>query len=182
VRIVLPTCVLRPLELADAPSLARHANDRDIWLNVRDRFPHPYSPADAESYISLVQDRTPVLSFGIIVDSAAAGGIGLMPGEDVERTSAEIGYWLGREFRGRGIATDAVRAVTTYAFDKLGFTRVFAVPFAHNPASARVLHKAGYIKEGMMRRSAVKDGVIINQGLYAAYDDTWDPSSSPGGG
>ncbi len=121
----------------------------------------------------MIQDRTPVLSFGIIVDGAAVGGLSLMPGEDIDRTSAEIGYWLGREFWGRGIATDAVRAVTAYAFDNLGFTRVFAVPFARNPASARVLEKAGYTEEGMMRRSAVKDGVIIDQRLFAAYDDTW---------
>lgn len=170
-RLVCRTCELRPLEPADAPSIALHANDRDIWLNVRDRFPHPYSLNDAETFIATMADQSPVLSFGIIVDGVAGGGISLMPGKDIERCSTEIGYWLGRAFWGRGIATEAVRTLTTYAFEQIGFERVFAVAFAHNPASARVLEKAGYVKEGFMRRSAIKDGVIIDQWLYAAYND-----------
>jgi RimJ/RimL family protein N-acetyltransferase len=169
--IRLATCVLRPLVAADAPSLALHANDRDVWLHLRDRFPHPYTPADAEAYIAAVAGRAPQTGFGIVVDGEAAGTIGLVLGDDVERHSAEIGYWLGRRFWGRGVATGAVRAVTAYAFAELGMHRVFAVPFDGNPASNRVLEKAGYVLEGRMRRSAVKDGRILDQWLLAAYDD-----------
>lgn len=165
------SCVLRPLVPSDAVSLARHANDRDVWLNLRDRFPHPYSLADAQAYIAMTADQSPRTSFGIVVDGEAVGGIGLEPGEDIARRTAEIGYWLGRRFWGRGITTDAVRAVTRHAFDALGLHRVFAVPFAHNAASARVLEKAGYVREGLMHRSAIKDGVILDQWLYATYDD-----------
>jgi ribosomal-protein-alanine N-acetyltransferase len=164
-------CLLRPLVSADAEALASHANDRDVWLNLRDRFPHPYSLRDAEEYIAAVAARTLQTSFGIIVDGEAAGSVSLMPGKDIERTTAEIGYWLGRPFWGRGIATEAVRAATLYAFDQLGMHRVFAVPFGRNPASTRVLEKAGYVREGILRRSAVKDGKLIDQILYAAYDD-----------
>jgi RimJ/RimL family protein N-acetyltransferase len=165
------TCLLRPLVLADAQALASHANDRDVWLNLRDRFPHPYSLRDAEEYIAAVAARPVQTSFGIVVDGEAAGSVSLMLGHDVERTSAEIGYWLGRAFWGRGIATEAVRAATLYAFDQLGMHRVFAVPFGRNPASTRVLKKVGYLREGILRRSAIKDGELIDQMLYAAYDD-----------
>jgi len=169
--ITCASCVLRPLVPADAPSLARHANDRDVWRNLRDRFPHPYTLRDAESYIGAVAGRAPQTGFGIAVEGEAAGTIGLVPGDDIERCSAEVGYWLGRSFRGRGIVTDALRAVTAYAFDELRLHRVFAVPFVHNEASRRVLEKAGYVLEGRMRRSAVKDGMVLDQWLFATYDD-----------
>ncbi len=167
------SCTLRPLAAADAPSLARHANDRDVWRNLRDRFPHPYALRDAEAYIAHVGPQAPRTSFGIAVGDEAVGTITLMPGQDIERMTAEVGYWIGRAHWGRGIATDALRAVTGYAFDVLGLHRVFAVPFARNPASGRVLEKAGYVREGLMRRSAVKDGEVLDQLLYAAYDDRW---------
>jgi len=160
-------CQLRPLVAADAPALATHANDRDIWLNLRDRFPHPYTLQDAETYIGIVAQRPVQTSFGVVVDGEAAGSISLMPGHDVERFTAEIGYWIGRKFWGRGLMTDAVRAATDYAFNALQLHRVFALPFAHNAASARVLEKAGYSLEGVMRQSAVKDGVVLDQLLYA---------------
>ena len=164
------TCLLRPLVAADAPSLARHAADDDVWRNLRDRFPHPYTLQDAEAYIASVAGRPQPTSFGIVVDDEAAGTVSLMPGEDIARRTAEIGYWLGRAFRGRGVITDAVRAATGYAFADLGMHRVFAVPFAHNIASCRVLEKAGYVREGRMRRSAVKEGRVLDQWLYAACD------------
>lgn len=167
------TCRLRPLVPADAPSLARHANDREIWLDLRDLFPHPYGLEDARAYIARVAAQEPVTSFGIEVDGEVAGGVGLRPGEDVERVGAEIGYWLGRALWGRGIATEAVRAVTAHAFGTLGLRRVFALPFARNAASCRVLEKAGYVREGLLRRSALKDGVLLDQALYAACDDVW---------
>lgn len=163
------TCLLRALIPADAVTLAALANDRDVWLNLRDRFPHPYSLADAEAWIASSSAHTPQTSFGIIVDGQAVGGISLMLGQDIERVSAEVGYWLGRPFWGRGIVSDAVRAATAYAFDELGMLRVFAVPFAHNAASRRVLEKAGYVLEGVMKQSAIKNGVILDQYLYAAY-------------
>lgn len=161
-------------------SIARHANDREIWLNLRDYFPHPYSLANAKEYIAHVATQDPLTSFGIIVDGEAAGSISLKPGVDVERVSAEIGYWLGRPFRGKGIATAAIIDVTTYAFETLKFHRVFAVPFVHNTSSCRALEKAGYVREGLLRRSAVKDGRLLDQYQYAAYDDQWTRPLYPG--
>lgn len=167
------TCTLRPLRAQDATSVARHANDREIWLNLRDLFPHPYSPGDAKAYIAHVAKQSPPTSFGIIVDGMAVGSISLKLGQDIERVNAEIGYWLGRSCWGRGIITDAIRMATGYAFSTLALRRVFAVPFVRNPASHRVLEKAGYAREGHMRHSALKDGELLDQYLYAAYDDRW---------
>lgn len=162
-------CLLRPLVPADAQSLARHANDYEVWRNLRDRFPHPYSVADAEAYIAHVGARSIQTSFGIDVGGEAIGSISLMVGDDIARKSAELGYWIGREHWGRGIMTEAVIATTDYAFAELRMIRVFAVPFLRTTRSARVLEKAGYVREGVMRQSAIKDGEVLDQALYAAY-------------
>lgn len=170
-KISCRACLLRPLELADAESIARHANDRGVWQNLRDRFPHPYTEADAIEWIEDAQSRQVQTSFGIDVDGQAIGSISLMLGEDIARRTAEVGYWMGREFWGRGIMVDVARATTQYAFEALGLVRVFAVPFVTSTRSSRVLEKAGYVREGLMRRSAVKEGIILDQLLYAAYSD-----------
>jgi RimJ/RimL family protein N-acetyltransferase len=162
---------VRSWTAADVSSLAQHANNRRIWETLRDRFPYPYTRADAVTFIRRVRSSLPETSFAIEVEGAAAGGIGFMLQHDVERVSAEIGYWLGEAYWGRGICTEAVRAVTAFAIEQHALTRVFAVPFAHNTPSQRVLEKAGYIQEGRMRRSAIKDGRICDQLLYGFVAD-----------
>lgn len=160
--------IVRHWRAADAGDVARHANDRRIWQNLRDAFPHPYSIADGDRFIAMATAMSPQTYFAIEVEGHAAGGIGYTPHVDVERISAELGYWLGVQFWGRGIVTATVRAVTAHAFaaDPL-LQRLYAVPFATNPASARVLEKAGYRLEGTLRQSALKDGRILDQWLYA---------------
>lgn len=158
---------VRPWQGSDAPSLAAHANNRKVWRNLRDAFPHPYSLEDAHAFIHVALVRTPESFFAIAVDNQAIGGIGFTLHGDVERVSAEIGYWLGEAFWGRGIVTEALRAVTQYAVRTHELTRVYAVPYEWNPASFRVLEKAGYVPEGRLRRSAIKDGRVIDQVLYA---------------
>jgi ribosomal-protein-alanine N-acetyltransferase len=152
--------------MGDVASLVRHADNRKIWLNLRDRFPHPYTQHDGISFVHRVRSSRPETTFAIEVDGEAAGGIGFMLQHDVERVSAEIGYWLGETYWGRGICTVAVRAVTRHAIEQHGLTRLFALPFAHNTPSCRVLEKAGYTLEGHLRRSAVKDGQVCDQMLY----------------
>jgi ribosomal-protein-alanine N-acetyltransferase len=161
-------CLVRTWRESDAAAVPRHANDRDVWLNLRDRFPHPYSFTDAVAYIGSVALQTPPRSFVIVLAGEPVGGIILDLGEDTERCSAEIGYWLGRAFWGRGVMTAAVRAVTAYAFGSLDLLRVFALPFTENAASVRVLEKAGYVREGLLRSSAIKAGQVRDQYLYAA--------------
>lgn len=139
VRLDLHNCVLRPWRTGDEASLVVHANNRDVWLNLRDQFPHPYTPADAQAWVQLASKQARWTSLAIEVDSEAAGGVGLTLRDDVERVSAEIGYWLGPRFWNRGIATAVVRAVTEYGFDEFSLTRIYALPFATNAASQRVL-------------------------------------------
>lgn len=160
-------CSVRRFIASDAPCIAAAANDRRIWLQLRDLFPHPYHLADADAYISRVAPVDPPLSLAIVVDGRAAGGVGLQLLTDVNRRTAEIGYWLGAAHWGRGIATEAVTLATDWAFGAHGLLRIFAQPFAGNLASRRVLEKAGYQLEGTMRRSAVKDGEVRDQCLYA---------------
>ncbi len=163
----LTHCIVRSWEFADAASVPAHANNRRIWLNLRDRFPHPYTTSDSERFIRYVKGSAVETSFAIEVDGEAAGGISVMPNQDIERISAEIGYWLGERHWGRGICTEVVTAVTQHAFAQYQLMRIYALPFAHNLASCRVLEKAGYVLEGTMRRSAIKDGQICDQRLYA---------------
>ncbi len=165
-RIELDGCAARSLTAEDAPSLARHANNRAIWLNLRDAFPHPYSLSDAEQFIAAAGSQDPQTVFAIDVDGAAVGAIGFRVGSDVERVSAEIGYWLGQAYWNRGIMTQVLRAVVLYAIHTFALTRVHARPFEWNTASARVLEKAGFVLEGRMRKSAIKDGKVTDQLLY----------------
>jgi RimJ/RimL family protein N-acetyltransferase len=168
VQLTLARCTVRSWKTNDAVSLAEQANNRKIWLNLRDRFPHPYTRKDAAAFIAYARAMTPETLFAIDVEDKAVGGIGFFLQTDVERVSAEIGYWLGEPFWGRGIATDALSAVTQYGIAHYRLTRVFALPFAHNEASCRVLEKCGYALEGRLRRSIIKDGVI-QDGLQYAF-------------
>lgn len=166
-QLALETCTVRSWQSGDLASLVEQANNRQIWENLRDQFPHPYRKRDGESFLKRVRGAWPETTFAIVVDGKAVGGIGYVLQADVERVSAEIGYWLGEAYWGRGICTDALAAMTQYAIAQHGLTRVFALPFAHNTGSRRVLEKAGYIIEGHLHRSAIKDGRIVDQMLYA---------------
>jgi RimJ/RimL family protein N-acetyltransferase len=166
-RLSLGVCDVRSWRPGDAAAIVTHANNRNVWINLRDRFPHPYTGRDARRFLASVIGARPERSFAIDVDGTAVGGIGFRVQRDVERVGAELGYWLGEPYWGRGIATAAVRAVTEHALDTHGLLRVFALPFAHNRASARVLEKAGFALEGVLRSSAIKDGRVVDQLLYA---------------
>jgi RimJ/RimL family protein N-acetyltransferase len=167
--LTLTNCVVRPWTKDDAESLHRHANNRNVSIHLRDRFPFPYELENAIAFLDWVAGQPSPTVWAIEVDGEAMGGIGIERHSDIERVSAEIGYWLGEQAWGRGIATAALRAVTAEVFTRYDLTRLFAVPFADHAASIRVLEKAGYVKEGMMRQSAIKDGRIRDQVLYARY-------------
>jgi len=173
--------VIRGWRSSDAEGLARQANDRRIWLNMRDAFPHPYGIGDAERFIEKALGMSPQTYFAIEVSGAVGGGIGYTLHTDVERVGAEVGYWVGAEYWGRGIATAAVRVLTQQAFlSHPELRRLYAVPFSSNPASARVLSKAGYCLEGTLRQSALKDGQVLDQWMYAMLRDELQSRVPPG--
>jgi [ribosomal protein S5]-alanine N-acetyltransferase len=167
VQLRLERSVVRSWRPADADSIAKYANNRKIWINLRDAFPHPYTIHDAREFIRATRSRTPETTFAITVDDEAVGSIGFVMHRDVERVSAEIGYWLAEPFWGRGIVSEALAALTKFAIQQHGLTRLYAVPFEWNTASCRVLEKAGYVLEARLRHSAVKDGQLIDQMQYA---------------
>lgn len=149
--------------------MARLADNPKVWVQLRDAFPHPYRMEDARRFLDAHVGSVPETVVAIEVEGGFAGSVGLKLGMDVERVSAEIGYWVAEPFWGRGIGTASLVAATDWAFEQWPLTRVFAVPFARNAASCRVLEKAGYVLEGRMVRSAVKQGEVLDQLLYAAY-------------
>ena len=163
----LKSCSVRSWDWDDRDAIVRHANNRNVWINLRDRFPHPYTVIDARRWLDMVVGQKPETNFAIDVEGEAAGGIGFTIQYDVARRSAEIGYWLGEEFWGRGIATEALIAVTDHAFSHYDVCRLFAHVFDWNRASARVLEKAGYEFEGRLKKSVTKDGRTIDQLMYA---------------
>lgn len=168
-------CILRPWHGTDVEALMLHANNRLISYCLRDRFPFPYTRADAVAWLSYADTLTPGREFAIEVNGQAVGGIGMLPGTDVERYSAEVGYWLGQEHWGHGIATEALSLMTEHAFREANMLRLEARPFADNAASLRVLEKANYRLEGRLRWAAVKEGKPRDQLVYAALNLRWAP-------
>jgi ribosomal-protein-alanine N-acetyltransferase len=166
-KIVLTNCVIRSWNWTDRDSIVQHANNRKVWINLRDRFPHPYTKKDAQNWLDIVIGYTPETYFAIAVGDEAVGSIGFSVQPDVNYRSAEIGYWLGEDYWGRGLASEALQAVTDYAFENHDLCRLFAHVFEWNPASARVLEKAGYVFEGRMKKSVTKDHQTIDQLMYA---------------
>jgi len=169
--IELETCTIRDWLQGDEPSLVRHANNRNVWINSRDSFPSPYTPADARTWIGLASTHLLGQVWAIVVGGFAIGSVALHPGDDVCRHSAEISFWIGQEFWGRGIATDVTRAMTEWGFREGGFERIHAYVFEWNAASRRVLEKAGYQVEGKLRRSAFKAGQFVDQLVLARIRD-----------
>ena len=166
-QLVLERCTIRPWRLDDAGSLAKHANNRKVWIALRDLFPHPYAIQDAHEFLQRATSELSEMKFCIEIEGAAVGGIGVHPGQDVHRFAATMGYWLGEQFWGRGIMTEAVTAVTDFCFDNFPLRRIFAEVFSSNPASARVLEKAGFNLEGRLKNHVMKEGKLLDSLLYA---------------
>ena len=158
---------LRLWRHGDEAELSRQADNSNVSRNLRDSFPHPYTVSDAEQWIGFAVAQRPPTHFAITMHDRVAGGIGFNLGGDVYRRSAEVGFWLGEEYWGRGIATAALEAITTFAFGSFDLCRLYAHVYEWNAASMRVLEKAGYTREGVLRRAVVKDGRTIDQHLFA---------------
>ena len=154
-------------------SLVHHANNVNVAKHLRDRFPHPYTDRDAKAFLKHATTIGDPSNLAIDVAGEAVGAVGFVPGRDIERFSAEIGYWLGEDFWGRGIVTEALSLVTDHVFSRLNFLRLYALPFADNPASVRVLEKAGYTREALLRASSVKYGIPKDQLLYSRINPAW---------
>ena len=158
---------IRAWRKSDLDALLRYANNPKIAANLRDQFPHPYTRRDGMEYLNYVRDMDVPMSFAIEHGGEAVGGIGFKLGMDIARLSAEMGYWLAEPYWGRGIMTETVAKFTEYASEHFPLIRIYAEPYADNSASRRVLEKAGYVLEGRLRSSVIKNGRILDQCLYA---------------
>lgn len=170
-RIEFGECVIRDWMSEDARSIVRHANNRKVAMWMRDRFPFPYTEADADTFLAMVSRQDPRTVFAIASADEPIGGIGLEFCSDVHRFTAELGYWLGEPFWGRGIMTEAIRRFTPWTFEHLEVYRIQAAVFAGNEPSIRVLEKAGFEREGRLRANVFKHGRILDQFLYAKIKD-----------
>ncbi len=166
--IRLSNALLRPWRLDDAESLARHANNPNIARNLREGFRFPYTLDNAREFIKRHVIDT---NWAIEVGGEAVGDVLLHPRADVQRRTAEIGYWLSEAHWGNGLMTEAVRAVTAFGFERLDLLRVDTLVFDRNSASARVLEKAGYVLEGRLRLAVIKDDEVMDALLYAIVRD-----------
>jgi [ribosomal protein S5]-alanine N-acetyltransferase len=159
---------IRSYREEDLQQLIRHADDHAVWQNLTDMFPHPYTKESGRDWINHATSQEPQTNFAIAdKGDRVIGGIGLELERDVYRVSAEIGYWLGLEWWGQGIATRALRALTEWAFTTFALERIQAGIFETNPASGRVLEKAGYSLEGRLRRKVIKEGRVLDLLMYA---------------
>jgi RimJ/RimL family protein N-acetyltransferase len=163
--------LIRGWRRGDEQALVRSANNPNVVRNLRDRFPHPYTRADADAWLAHAATKNPIVDFAIVVNGEAVGGIGYLPQHDVARRSVEIGYWLGEPYWGRGIVTGAVRALCEHIFRNPDICRIYASVFESNPASARVLEKAGFVCEGRLRKSVTKNGQTMDALIYALVKD-----------
>lgn len=170
----MPTSfILRPWKLSDLDSLLRHANNWNIAKYMTDQFPFPYTEEAGRGFIAFATKDDPVHIFAIEVEGQAVGGIGIHPQSDIQRRNAELGYWLGEEFRGRGMISSAIHQAVQFAFDTYDIDRVFARPFGSNIASQRVLEKNGFSLEARLKQTLIKNGVLEDELIYAMRRDEW---------
>src|SRR5690554_140959 len=169
----LATCTLREWHYEDINSLVRHANRREIAGKLRDSFPHPYTHDDAEEWVTLASATLPQTDFAIEVDGVAVGGVGFELKTDIFRKTAEIGYWLSTPYWGRGICTEALCALVPWGFETRGYTRIYAGVFSNNPASMRVLEKAGFEREARLKRAIYKNGEVLDEIIFATWPEHW---------
>lgn len=159
-------CRVRPWSLDDLEPLVRHANNKRVSMQLRDVFPFPYGVDDGRRFLAAATAEVPPTALAIEVDGEAAGGVGIIPGSGNERRTAEIGYWLGEACWGRGIGPEAVRLMRQYSVETFDLVRLQAFVITTNTRSRRTLEKAGFVLEGHMRKSFLKDGVLHDQCCY----------------
>lgn len=161
------TYTLRQWQSGDEESLTKNANNYNIWRNLKDIFPHPYTIEEAHSWIKIAQNSPE--NFGIVIDNEAVGGIGILLKDDIHRKNAEIGYWLGEAYWGKGIISSAITEIVDYTFKNYDIYRIYAGVFEYNLASMRVLEKAGFHQEAILKQSLFKEGKLYDEHIFVKF-------------
>ena len=162
-------CKIRKWELSDAADLAAALSNKKVQDNLRDGLPYPYTEQDGIEFISamLSADRNDIFAFAITIDDKAIGSIGAFRQNNIHKQTAELGYYIGEDYWGKGIMTEAVKQICEFVFSKSDIIRIYAEPFAYNTASCRALEKAGFQYEGTLRKNAVKNGKVLDMKMYS---------------
>lgn len=160
---------LRKWRNSDAESVAKYANNINVANNLRNVFPHPYTIEDAKWYVNSCanNDESCQCTRAIVVNGEAVGSIGIFIKDDVYCKSGEIGYWLGEPFWNKGIVSEAIKQICDLVFQKYDVVRIFSEPYARNIGSRKVLEKAGFELEGVLKKSVYKNGVILDSCIYS---------------
>ena len=160
---------IREWQTDDAKSLAYTLNNKVIMNNLRDGLPFPYTEKDALYFINLClnADKNEQFNFAITYNGEVVGSIGATRQPNIHYKTAELGYYIGQPFWGKGITTAAVKQICSYVFENTDIIRIYAEPFARNTASCKVLEKAGFVCEGTLRSNAVKNGIIEDMRMYS---------------
>lgn len=167
----LSQAIIRDFKMSDKTNIAKHANNRKIWRNVRDAFPHPYTEENAEQWISSIIESVVKTKFAIIVDGNAVGGIGVEMKEDVYSQTMEFGYWIGEAYWNKGIITEAIQVMTGYVFQTFDVMRLEAHVYHWNVGSMRALEKAGFVKEAILKKRVFKDGEYVDEHIFAKFKE-----------
>ena len=175
-RLDCDVAVLRAWRPDDLDSLVANASHADVSRGLRDRFPYPYTGDDGRAWLARAVDESD-RSWAIEIDGLAVGGVSLHPGSDVHRHSAELGYWIGRSIWGRGVMSAIIARFAPEAMSAFRLHRLFAAVYANNPASARVLEKTGFVREGVQKSAVVKRGELLDLIVYARVRDSLEALS-----
>lgn len=166
---MLQSYTLRQWQSGDEESLTKNTDNYNIWRNLKDIFPHPYTIEEAHGWVKIVQISPE--TFAIVVDNEAVGGIGILLKDDIYRKNAEIGYWLGKEYRGKGIISSAIIEIVDYAFKSYDIHRIYAGVFEYNLASMRIFEKAGFHQEAIRKQSLFKENQFYDEHIFMKFKE-----------
>ncbi|MCC7574052.1 GNAT family N-acetyltransferase [Candidatus Woesearchaeota archaeon] len=156
--------ILRPLKDSDAQKLSKIGNNKKIWLNLTDNFPHPYTLKDAQKWIKINKEKESTENFAITINKELIGMIGY---EKIKEHVVSIGYWIGEPYWGKGYVTEALKEFLEHLFKNPNIIRIEAKVFSYNLASCRVLEKQGFTKEGLLRKREKKANKYVDEWIYA---------------
>jgi [ribosomal protein S5]-alanine N-acetyltransferase len=170
--------ILRPWAISDASQLALIADNKKVADNLRDGFPFPYSLKDAYDWLNIIlPENNPPRFFAITIDNQLVGSIGIVTKSDIYRKNFEIGYFLAEDYWGKGIATRAIKAATSYAFRDFDIVRIYAEPFSDNVGSRRAIEKAGFRLEATLKHNVIKNGIIKDSCIYSVLREEFNPAT-----
>ena len=169
-RIKSDKVTLRNWQETDLQSLVRYADNFNVWINLRDAFPHPYTEEAGRNWLGMAMKEDENLLLAIDVEGEAVGGVGAHFLSDVYRINCEIGYWLAEPFWGRGLVSASVNLLVEYIFSHYPeILRIYADLFAYNTASARVLEKCGFALEAVHKKAVLKNGQLVDEHRYVMF-------------